>query len=226
MPLLVCLQHDDGEFTDLVPVVFFREAAHRAVGRRGGFNSFEETSEHLCRWLGRPGDMTDALSIPIRDLTGDEDDEGVFGDLEMDAVLVSILHAMGVDPRAFGVLCALSPLGILTIDGIRFTMDGGMNMSSRIWSAAATIDLDEVTDIHTSAGRMETGHDLPETILSTLGGRRVGEIIDHPLLRGCDLAIEEAHAIGLGTRIILKGGTPTRMRDLGPTPAERRRSVA
>jgi hypothetical protein len=226
MPLLVCLQHDDGEFTDLVPVVFFREAAHRAVGRGGGFNSFEETSEHLCGWLARPGDMTDALSIPIRDLTGDDDDDGVFGDLEMDAGLVAVLRAMGVDPRAFGVLCALSPQGIMTIDGIRFTMDGGMNMSSRIWNAAATIDLDEVTDLNTHAGRMETGQHLPETILSTLGGRRVGEIIDHPLLRGCGLVIEEAHAIGLGTRIILQDGRPARMRDLGPTAAERRRSVA
>ena len=212
---------------DLPVVVMVRDAAGKALGRPDGFRSPAEVVRHLARWLRAPECIEVALAMPIAELSGDEEDVGTVGDMVIDEPLVDILRAMDVDPRAFCVLAAIHSIATMTLDGVRFTLDGGRHDATKAWNVSAIVDIDGVTDIHTGAKRIETGHDLPETVMALLPGRPLRDVLSHPLLDAADLTIDDAHAIGAGTRIYHRRKRDLRIGDVQvPRCADRERICA
>lgn len=208
---------DDGDhgLDDIPVVIMMRKAAEEAVGHPGGFGSRAEVAHHLARWLRRPGNIVTALAMPIAGLTGDDEDGGAVADIMIDRALSDILRTMDVDPQAFCVIAAIHSIGTMTLDDIRFTFDAGRNDRTGVWHVSAIVDIDGVTDIHTGARRIETGHDIPETVMAMMPGRPLRDVLSHPLLDAADLVIDEAHAIGAGTRIYHRERGDLRIGDIG-----------
>jgi len=197
-----------------------------------GGDAYARARMVLARWLTAPGPSLDAvLETSLDDILNPERSgpsvlpDRKVGDIILPATLEDVLRRMGVDPRAWAVAMAFCRAeGEMTIDGVRLVpcsmrsfSDGSYTLTSTIGLGGADHDGRE-DQIDTESGCLHLGAaaNLPETLVALAAGRRIDEIVSHPLLDGLDLYVQRFRDVPGGVGIVYRDRPSRRIADMAP----------
>lgn len=211
MPRIRLIQPDG---LKTIAQIMMRTPRERAIfDRHEPFADAAEAQAHLGDWLGDPTNIDALMDAPIA--TVRRGDKGLVGDVRIDAVLAAMLHGLGIDARAFGVAVAFDDdttfiVGDVEIDvtSIQAMTAGDMTICGRVQINA------EADEVYLEIQRIEMSGRMPETILDACVGRRVSDVVSHPLLDPIPLIVKETELRGTGTRIYYEDMETIALRDV------------
>ena len=225
---------DDDQQDNITDEMVRAPNAGKVFGRQRGFADRNEARVFLAHWLRHArrdhlAEMTKRTLASVIDHYGPDTydagpaDERPCGDIVTDLVLDHVLRRMGVNPQAFMLAMVFHPYDEIMLDGRLMTPSRIDQLALGTMTLSCSIELGNGADVSTDSRRIEISEHLPDTILSQAVGRKVSEIVSHPLLDGLDLIVEDIHPVGSGTRIVYSGDDGIRLADIAPfEPGDRR----